>query len=129
MLLSIFTGLYEGLIGPNPDYPEYRAGIFSSVGLFTLISAIVIAAVFYAGLGRWKPVFHRTSHWFLTLVLTAVLGFLFAFLNTRGTLAMTDSYTVQFALFNALYAALYFFLFSLLFKRFSIFAKHTPFKL
>lgn len=126
--MALFTSLYEVFIGENPDYPEYREGIFSSVGLLTFLLAAVAAAIFYVALGRWKPVFEKPVHWFITLALTALIGFLLAYTQARGTLGATDSYTTRFALFNALYAAVYFFLFSILFKRFSIFARHTPFK-
>lgn len=129
MLLSIFTSMYEALIGANPDYPEYREGIFSSVGLFTLLLALVVCIIFYAGLGRWKPVFHKPGHWVITLVLVAIISFLLAYFQAKGTLATTDSYTTRFALFNALYGVIYFIIFSLILKRFSIFAKHTPVKL
>ena len=126
--MALFNSLYEVFIGENPDYPEYREGIFSSVGLMTFLLAAVTAAIFYVGLGRWRPVFEKTAHWFITLAITALLGFLLAYSQARGTLGATDSYTIRFALFNALYAVIYFFLFSILFKRFSIFARHTPFK-
>ena len=126
--MALFTSLYEVFIGENPDYPEYREGIFSSVGLLTFLLGAVAAAIFYVALGRWKPVFEKPVHWVITLVLTALIGFLLAYTQARGTLGATDSYTMRFALFNALYAAVYFFLFSILFKRFSIFARHTPFK-
>ena len=128
MLLSVFSSLYEVFIGENPDYPEYREGIFSSVGLLTFLLAAVLAAIFYVGLGRWRPVFEKRVHWVITLVLAALIGFLLAYTQAKGTLGATDSYTTRFALFNALYAAIYFFLFSILFKRFSVFARHTPFK-
>lgn len=126
LLSSFFTNMYELFVGPNPDYPEYRSGIFSSVGLVTLIVSIVLCGIFYY-LGYIKPIFHKPVHWIITLILAIVTAFLFAYLQTRGTLTVTDSYTFRFAIFNALYAALYFFLCSILFKRFSIFAKHTPF--
>jgi hypothetical protein len=126
--VALFTSLYEVFIGENPDYPEYREGIFSSVGLLTFLLGAVAAAIFYVALGRWKPVFEKPVHWVITLVLTALIGFLLAYTQARGTLGATDSYTTRFALFNALYAVVYFFLFSILFKRFSIFARHTPFK-
>lgn len=127
LLTSIWTIMYEAFIGPNVNFPEYRSGIFSTVGLMSLLLAIVVCAVFYAALGRWKPVFHKPLHWLITLVLTAVAGFVFAWSQAAGTIAMSDSYTFSFGLFNALYVSLYFAIFSLLLKRVSIFAKHTPF--
>jgi hypothetical protein len=126
LLTSISTDMYEVFIGPNVSFPEYRDGIFSAVGLMTLLLSIAVCAVFYAMLGRWKPVFHKPLHWIIALALTAVAGFIFAWTQAAGTIASTDSYTFRFGLFNALYAALYFTVFSLLLKRVSIFAKHTP---
>lgn len=127
LLTSVWTSMYEAFIGPNVNFPEYRSGIFSTVGLMSLLLAIVVCAVFYAALGRWKPVFHKPLHWLITLVLTAVAGFVFAWSQAAGTIATSDSYTFSFGLFNALYVSLYFAIFSLLLKRVSIFAKHTPF--
>lgn len=127
LLTSVWTSMYEVFIGPNVNFPEYRAGIFSAVGLMTLLLAVVVCTIFYAALGRWKPVFHKPLHWLITLGLTAVAGFVFAWTQAAGTIASTDSYTFRFGLFNALYIALYFAVFSLLLKRVSIFAKHTPF--
>ena len=129
MLLSIFTNMYELFIGSDPNNSEYRTGIFSSVGLITLIFSVALCLLFYAGLGRWKPVFHKPMHWLATLLLLAASAFAFAFAQARGVIGSTDGYTIRFALFNALYAALYFMLCSLVFKRLSIFAKHTPIKL
>lgn len=126
LLTSFWTDMYEAFIGPNVNYPEYRDGIFSSVGLMTLLMAIVVCAIFYAALGRWKPVFHKPIHWIITLVLVAIAGFVFAYTQAKGTIAATDSYTVRFGLFNAFYAVVYFIAFSILLKRVSIFAKHTP---
>lgn len=52
--MALFTSLYEVFIGENPDYPEYREGIFSSVGLLTFLLAAVAAAIFYVAIGRWS---------------------------------------------------------------------------
>ncbi len=126
-MLSIFSSLYEMFIGENPDYPEYREKIFSSVGLLTLIIALVICLIFYAGLGRWKPLFHKLSHWVVTLIIVAVIGYVFAYVQSKNELGVTDSYVTRFSIFNSLFAAVYFIVFSLLLKRISIFAKRTPF--
>ena len=127
MFLSISSSLYESLIGANPLEPAYREGIFPTVGLITPLVALVVALLFYAGLGRWRPVFHRTIHWVATLVLIALFGFFFAYMQTKGETGIVDSYTVRFGLINALYAVIYFFIFTLILRRVSIFAKHTPF--
>ena len=127
MLLSFFSGLYETLAGPNNEVPEYRDGIFSSVGMLTIIIVLAIAAVFYLLLGRWRTIFHRLPHWIITLVAVAIFGFSFAFAQASGSIGSSDSYTTRFALVNALLAMVYFFLFSILLKKFSIYAKRTPF--
>ncbi|MES3016770.1 MAG: hypothetical protein V4721_03280 [Bacteroidota bacterium] len=128
MLLSIFSTLYELAIGQNQDYPEYDEVVFSSVGWLTLFAAVLIAFLFYIVLGRWKPIWHHTSHWFITAFLTGMLGFAIAFILSKGELQITpDGYLIRFACFNLLYAIIYFFIASLLLKNFSIFSKRTPF--
>jgi len=127
MFLSIFSALYELFIGENEDYPEFREGIFDSVGLITFIIAIVICFLFYVALGRWKAIWYTTIHWIITIVLVAGIGFGFAFSQAKGQLGEADSYLIRFAIFNAIYASIYFILFSFLFKNFSIFSKRTPF--
>lgn len=127
MLLSFFSSLYEALAGANNEVPEYREGIFSSVGLLTIFIVLGIAAIFYVMLGRWRPIFAHLGHWIITLVIVALFGFGFAWAQANGSIGSADSYTTRFSLVNGLFALVYFFIFSLVLKRFSIFAKHTPF--
>jgi len=118
--------MYELFIGENVDYPEYREGIFSSVGTLSFIISVIICLIFYVGLGRWKPIFHKTIHWVITIIIVVGIAFGLAFMQAKGVLDLFDVYLIQFALFNAVYSAIYFLIFSLLFKRFSIFSKRTP---
>lgn len=127
MLLSIFTSMYEVFIGANSDYPEYREGIFDSVGLVSFVVAICMCLLFYVLLGRWKNIWYTRGHWAVTLILTAVIGFAFAYSQGKSHTSVADSYLIRFAAFNALYSALYFAVFSLLFKNFSIYSKRIPF--
>lgn len=126
MLLSIFSTLYEALIGENAENPEFRDHLFSSVGLFTLLTAAAICFVFYILLGRWKSVWYTKAHWGITVLLCGIAGFTLAFVLTKNDLGDWDSYIIRFALFNALFAAIYFVIFSFLLKPFSIFSKRTP---
>lgn len=126
MLLSIFSTLYELVIGENYNYTEYRGSIFSSVGILSFIISVVIALIFYVGLGRWKPVFHKITHWLITILVVVIVGFGLAFNIANGVLVHVDGYLIQFALFNSIYSALYFIIFSFVFKRFSIYSKRTP---
>jgi len=128
MLLSIFSEIYQALIGKNDD-PIYEDEVFFAVGLFTLLIAFVSGIVFYIGLGRWKPLFYGFKHWIITLLLVLTLTGLLALQQSKDATqtAGFDAYMVRFAMFNALYAVICFIIFSLLLKRFSIFAKRTPF--
>ncbi len=127
MLLSIFSTLYELIIGENTDYPEYQAGIFDSVGLITLVVAIVICLLFYVALGRWKAIWYSLVHWAITVVLVAAICFGFAFAHAKDVIGSYDTYLITFSLINALFAVVYFIALSFLFKRFSIFSINTPF--
>jgi len=126
MLLSIFSPLYEFIIGENADFPEYREGIFDSVGFITFLIAVVICLLFYVALGRWKAIWYTLLHWALTIIIVAAIAFGFAFTQSKGQIGTVDSYLVRFAIFNAIYAAVYFIAFSFIFKNFSVFSKRTP---
>lgn len=128
MILSIFTSLYQALIGKNDD-PIYEDEVFFSVGLFTIIIALAVGILFYLGIGRWKAIFCHLKHWIVSLLIVLVVTGLLALQQAKSATQaeVFDAYMVRFAMFNALFAIIWFFLFSLLLKRFSIFSKHTPF--
>lgn len=124
----MFTTLYELILGQNND-PIYRDEIFTPVGTITFFAALLLAALFYLGLGRWKAVFHRPVHWVIALaiMLAFAYGYAVGYALDRTGEASTDSYMNGFGAVNALYASIEFLLFSILLKRFSIFARRTPF--
>lgn len=126
MFSAFFNFLYELVCGANSDSPEYRQSIFGSVGLLTVLLAITICLIFYVGLGRWKNVWHRLSHWIITLILLLVSGFVIAYYIALNAIGYTNAYLIKFAIFNGIYAAVYFVAFSFLLKRFSIHSKYTP---
>lgn len=127
MLLGFFNFLYEVVCGVNPDSPEYGEGIFESVGLLTVILTLLIALIFYVGLGRWQNIWHTKAHWTITIILSGITGSGLAYSLAKADVGSVDGYLMRFALFNFVCAALFFFLFSLLFKNFSIYSKRTPF--
>ncbi len=126
MLLSIASTLYELIIGENANNPEYRDGIFGSVGILTFTIAIIFCLLFYVLFGRKWHIWYTRTHWVITLVLVAAIGFVFAMTQAKGQIGSVDSYVVRFALANALYAAIYFVVFSFLFKNFSVYSKRIP---
>lgn len=127
MLSSIFNFLYQLVCGENADSPEYAEGIFESTGLITLVIAFILAFIFYVALGRWRNVWHTRTHWVITIILSAAIGFGVAFSLAKNELGAVDGYLIRFAVFNMIYSIIYFILFSLLLKNFSIFSKRTPF--
>lgn len=127
MLLSVFSTLYELISGANPDVPDYNDEVYETVGQQSLVLIFIIIVLFYLVLGRWKPIFHKTGHWILTLVLSAVFGFAIAFLNAKDVIGDVDSYMYRFSVMNAVFSAVIFIVLSLPAKLLSIFAKRTPF--
>jgi glucan phosphoethanolaminetransferase (alkaline phosphatase superfamily) len=122
----MFYILYELIAGQNPD-PTYATVVFPFVGLFTLIFVFVTAAVFYLALGRYKPVWDKMIHWAITLIILLVVAFAFALLNAEAETGESSSYVYRFAFVNVFLAFIYYVVFSLLLKKFSIYAKRTPF--
>ncbi|WP_128544887.1 hypothetical protein [Larkinella soli] len=124
----MFVALYELWLGQNND-PIYADEIFTPVGVITLFVSLGLAALFYLLLGRWRSVFYRTPHWIIVLVVAGIFGYAYALYYALGATGAeeTDSYMQGFGGINLLYALIYFFIFSLVLKRFSIFAKRTPF--
>lgn len=124
----MFPLLYELLLGQNDD-PIYVENIFTPVGVLTLLVTLALAVAFYLLLGRWRAVFHRTPHWIITLVVVAIFAYAYAvyYALDQTNLPESDSYMQGFGGVNLLYALIEFSIFSILLKRFSIFAKRTPF--
>ena len=124
---TLFTSIYEFICGKNQDISDYRERIYGSVGFLTLLIAIVIGLLFYVALGRWRNVWHTRTHWAITIVLAACIGFGLSYGLAKSIIGAVDGYLIQFALMNAALLAVYFILLSLVFKHFSIYSKRTPF--
>jgi hypothetical protein len=120
MLLTLFSGLYELITGSNQNVPDYVSDIYDTVGLITLIIVIIVAAIFYIGIGRWKPIFIKTGHWIFTLIVLMIASFSIAFGTAKDVIGEVDSYMYRFSL-------VLFLILSFIFKSLSIFAKRTPF--
>jgi hypothetical protein len=127
MLLTLFSGLYELITGSNQNVPDYVSDIYDTVGLITLIIVIIVAAIFYIGIGRWKPVFIKTGHWIFTLIVLMIASFSIAFGTAKDVIGEVDSYMYRFSFMNALFSLVLFLILSFIFKSLSIFAKRTPF--
>lgn len=123
----MFKMLYELLAGKNSN-PAYATDVFPTVGLFTIAFAGVAAILFYLLLGRWRPIWHKTVHWLVTmLILAAVAGYIAVSVAKKATEEDADSYMYTFSFINVLFVVVYFIILSLLLKKASIFAKRTPF--
>jgi hypothetical protein len=124
---TLFTSIYEFICGKNQSISDYRERIYGSVGLLTLIIAIVIALLFYLALGRWRNVWYTRTHWVITVVLAALAGFSLAYSISKAIIGAVDGYLIQFSMLNSALLAFYFILLSCLCKHFSIYSKRTPF--
>jgi len=123
----MFQKLYELLCGKNDD-PTYATGIFPTVGLYTLIFAIVFALIFYLALGRWKNIWYTRIHWVITLILVGIVSGVFGLFQAKSAVGADsfDSFMIKFSIINAVVAIVYFIILSFLLKPFSIFSKRTP---
>ncbi|NTW33486.1 MAG: hypothetical protein HGB12_12835 [Bacteroidetes bacterium] len=128
MSVAIFEFLYELIIGPVANYPDYRNSIFNTVAVMSIVMVIIVCLIFYVGLGRWQPVFCKLHHWIVTIFIVAGLGFYIAYSVACGTLGNyeNDAKIIPFGFINAIYSILSFIMFSFLLKRISIFCKRTP---
>lgn len=123
----MFKLMYELLAGKNDD-PVFANDVYPSVGLFTLLLALIFTLIFYLALGRWKPIWDKLIHWIITLIFLVIIAIFFALTQSKGATGEDyNAFMYKFSLVNALIASLYFVIFSLLLKKASIFAKRTPF--
>lgn len=122
---DLFEFIYELILGRNND-PAFRQSIFLNIGLVSSVLVILISAIFYFLLGKWKAVWYNLTHWLITLLLVVLLtlGYLVKICSDVTTI---DGYVWGFAAVNSIYVMIFFFLFSVVMKRFSIFSKYTPF--
>ena len=130
---TFFTSLYSALISifqsQRPaDYGLYKTDLFALVGWSTLGVALLSVLVFYYLFNSaLRTGLFRTAHWGLTLALAAGLGTLMAHSLSKGHGAEASSYLGYFMVVNMLVAALWFLLLSVLLKRWSTYARTTPF--
>ena len=130
---TLFTNLYSALISifqnQRPaDYGLYKTDLFPLVGWSTLgVSLLLVLVFYYLCNSMLRTGMFRTTHWALTLALAAGLGTFLAYNLSTGHGAETGSYLGYFMVVNMLVAALWFVLFSVLLKRWSTYARTTPF--
>jgi hypothetical protein len=129
----MFTRLYPALISifqsQRPaDYGIYKTQLFDLVGWSTLgVALLLVVAFYYIFNSALRTGMFRTTHWVLTLALAAGLGTFLAYNLSKGHGAEAGSYLGYFMVVNAVVAALWFLLLSVLLKRWSTYARTTPF--
>ena len=130
---TFFTSLYSVLISifqsQRPvDYGLYKTDLFSLVGWSTLgLSLLLVLAFYYVFNSVLRTGMFRTTHWVLMLALAAGLGVLLANTLSKSHGAEASSYLGYFMVVNLVVAALWFLLLSVLLKRWSTYARTTPF--
>ena len=130
---TFFTSLYSALISifqsQRPaDYGLYKTDIFAAVGWSTLgVALLLVLAFYYVFNSALRTGMFRTTHWVLTLALAAGLGVALAHHFSTSHGAESSTYLGYFMVVNMVVAALWFLLFSVLLKRWSTYARTTPF--
>ncbi|WP_310397477.1 hypothetical protein [Hymenobacter sp.] len=130
---SFFTSLYSALISifqsQRPaDYGLYKTDLFGLVGWSTLgVSLLLVVAFYYVFNSALRTGLFRMPHWALTLALAAGMGAFMANSLSKNHGAEASSYLGYFMVVNLLVASLWFLLLSVLLKRWSTYARTTPF--
>ncbi|MEJ7677476.1 MAG: hypothetical protein WKG06_06315 [Segetibacter sp.] len=107
----MFKLIYELLAGKNDD-PVFANDVYPSVGLFTLLSAFILALIFYLALGRWKPIWDKLIHWVITLIFLVIIAIFFALTQSKGATGEDyNAFMYRFSMVNALVAFIYFIIF------------------
>ena len=131
----MFGVLYNYTISFSKKYTyedQFRTDVFPTVGIVTLIVALVLALLYYVVINRMTDKLDQLVHWIIVLVTGAVFGGVFAFIIANnyliGELGETEvGVPLLFWIMNGIYAMLYFFIFSVLLKKASKFATRVPF--
>jgi hypothetical protein len=124
----MFSFIYE-LFGESPN-PEYLTSVFPMVSWLTLFTPLVMAGVYYGVINRSSAGWNLVRHWLLLLLLCAIICFSYALIVPSSVLDNANDYLMYdllFGLCNAILGSLFLFIASVIIKRFSIFAKNTPF--
>jgi len=130
---TFFTSLYSALISifqsQRPaDYGLYKTNLFALVGWSTLgVSLLLVLAFYYIFNSAMRTGLFRTPHWALTLALAAGMGAFMTNSLSKSHGAEVSSYLGYFMVVDMLVAALWFLLLSVLLKRWSTYARTTPF--
>jgi uncharacterized membrane protein AbrB (regulator of aidB expression) len=130
---TLFTNLYSALISifqnQRPaDYGLYKTDLFPLVGWSTLgVSLLLVLVFYYLCNSVLRTGMFRTTHWVLTLALAAGLGVFLAHNLSTSHGAEAGSYLGYFMVVNMLVAILWFIILSVLLKRWSTYARTTPF--
>lgn len=122
--MKIFTFLYE--LFWSPANPAYRSDIFPMVGVTSTITVLLLALIFYLGLGRWQAGWHHDKHWTITLVILIVFNAIILLSTTIGSEVDFSPFDLYLLLINSIYIVVFWMIFSAIFKQFSVLAKKTP---
>ena len=126
---DFFASIYEFFFyEASFSQAMYSHGLYSVLGLVTLLSALVLCLVFYYVINR--PTFNLWYHWLLVAGVNACWAFLFALFYPRSPLASAGlefgSQYFSLAVVNAILSFLMFVIFSFALRWWSRSARLTP---
>ena len=133
---QFFNGLYTVLISwfyhrKPSSFGIYKAEIFNTVGLYTLLISLVSMITFYYLFNHRFSTLNsleisKPRHWVYVLLLAAGLGAWVAYRTSIGQGVAPDGYLRYFIIVNALVAIFWYLVFTALGKHWSLNARTKP---
>jgi hypothetical protein len=126
---EIFAPLYELLYYTSPFSDDlYQEQLYAPLGIIALLSALLIAVLFYYVINR--PSFSRWYHWLIMLGICFGINYATGVSIPKSKLSpLNPAYSSEywtFAIFNSILAILLYIIFSFMIRWWSTNCKRTP---
>src|SRR5690606_13485660 len=130
---NFFASIYElpviGFYESTFSQAVYEAYLYQKYGIVLLITSLIMSAIYYKGLD--SPRFANIAFWFLVLLLTVIINFLYLYIDAEASLSSTgftfEGEYLSLSFTNGIYAAILFSFFSIIGKNFSVSNSKIPF--
>jgi hypothetical protein len=126
---GFFNFIYEIPHGIQSD-PVWRQQIYTSTGILSLLSVLVLVLFFYFFLNWFWAKYYKISSWLIFMALCFIVNFLLANFISMYSDLLYSSWINEIAPFSAIagfYSLVFYFFFSYVLKRWSRAGRRTPF--